>query len=145
LNRSTKKERTKRVIAIKSITSLFDIVRIFPQIKFNASVFGPAINPIPRKATPKIKEKIIPTETLGSMSALSAIGPISNAEARQNKSAIVRGSICNRSPNIAPAKAAWDIATPTNGIRIIITQTPTMPQLIPPKIEARIARCMNPY
>ena len=79
-------------------------------------------------------------EIFGSKSPRSAIGPTSAVEARQKIIAISKGLMCSRSPKIAPAKAACDIATPTNGIRIIITQTPTRPQVAPPIIEATIAR-----
>jgi len=121
-------------------TSCEDIIKIFPQIKFKASVFGPCIKPMPKNAIPSTIEKIIPIEIFGSKSPRSAIGPMSEVDARQKNIAISSGFICNNNPNMAPAKAACDIATPTNGIRIITTHTPTMPHAAPPRTEAISAR-----
>lgn len=139
-----KEKRIRREVMIPSQERPFgEMVRMLPHRSLKASVFGPFKNPIPKKAMPSIIENIIPKETLGSNSPLSDNGPMRKEEPRQRIMARVKGFIPKRSPRMAPAKAAWDIATPTNGMRSITIHTPTIPQPIPPRIEARIALCIK--
>ncbi len=124
---------------------MLERVRILPHRNLNPLSISSFKNPIPAKAIPGIMENITLKERSGSISALSEIGPIRADEKRQNKRERIRGLILKRSPRIAPAKAEWDIKTPTKGILKRKTQTPTIPQPAPVRREAIIALWKNLY
>ncbi|HPP06684.1 MAG TPA: hypothetical protein PLW88_04895, partial [Syntrophorhabdaceae bacterium] len=73
------------------------------------------------------------------ISVRSDKGPKVPATIRHINRAEKKGFRPIMTPSTAPAKAAWDMETPINGIFISTTKTDKKEQLIPHKIEAIIA------